>query len=101
MFDPLIVQMKALYARPDGSSGFVGALLRPGADAMREMLKGEGRSLVESVFKAAKDAGQRLVKEGKISEDLLGKVSKKLMSDEEYQKGMKEMMEQMKKAMAK
>jgi hypothetical protein len=50
------------------------------------MLKGEGRSLVESVFKAAKDAGQRLVKEGKISEDLLGKVSKKLMSDEEYQK---------------
>lgn len=101
MFDPLIVQMKALYARPDGSSEFVGALLRPGADAMREMLKGEGRSLVESVFKAAKDAGQRLVEEGKISEDLLGKVSKKLMSDEEYQKGMKEMMEQMKKAMAK
>jgi multimeric flavodoxin WrbA len=97
MFDPLIVQMKALYARPDGSSEFVGALLRPGADAMREILKG---SLVESVFKAAKDAGQRLVKEGKISEDLLGKVSKKLMSDEEYQKGMKKMMEQMKKATA-
>lgn len=100
MFDPLIVQMKALYARPDESSEFIGALLRPGADAMREMLKGEGRTLVESIFKAAKDAGRQLVREGRISEDLLGTVSKKLMSDEEYQKGMKEMMEQMKKAMA-
>jgi len=93
MFDPILVQMKALYARPEGSSEFVGALLRPGADAMREMMKGEGWALLDSVFKAAKEAGRQLVNEGKISEEFLGEVSKKLMSDEE-------MMERMKKSMA-
>ncbi len=78
MFDPLIVQMKAFYARPDGTSEFIGALLRPGADATGELIKGEVRALVESVFKATKDACRHLAREGKISEDLLGKVSMKL-----------------------
>ena len=99
MFDPLIVQMKALYERPEGGSEFVGALLRPGADAMRELMKGEGRMLVESVISAAKESGRQLAKDGTISEDLLAKVSNKLMSNEDYQRGMKERIEQMKKAM--
>ena len=99
MFDPILAQMKAIYARPDGSSEFAGALLRPGADAMREMMKGDGRAIMEGIFRAAEEAGRQLANEGKISEGLLKEVSTKLMSDEDYQKGMNEMMEQMKKSM--
>ena len=101
MFDPLLAQMKAISTRPDGSSDFAGALLRPGAESMREMMKGEGRAILESIFKAAKEAGRQLVIEGKISKRLLDDVSKRLMSEEEYKKGANEMMEQIKKAMAK
>jgi len=101
MFDPLIAQMKAISMRPDGSSDFAGALLRPGAEPMREMMKGKGRELLESIFKAAKDAGKQLVNEGRISKELLDAVSKGLMSEEEYEKGANEMMEQIKKSMAK
>ena len=97
MFDPLVTQMKAIYARPDGNTEFAGALLRPGADAMREMMKGDGAVILESIFEAAKEAGRQLVKEGKISEDVLKEVSKKLLSDEEYKKGANVMMEEMKK----
>jgi hypothetical protein len=96
MFDPILAQMKAIYIRTE----FVGALLRPGADAMREMMKGEGRAVLDSVLKAAKEAGRQLVHDGKISEELFVEVSKKLMSDEDYKKGMNEIMEQMKKSMA-
>ncbi|MDD1758939.1 MAG: flavodoxin family protein [Methanotrichaceae archaeon] len=101
MFDPLLAQMKAISTRPDGSSDFAGALLRPGAEPMREMMKGEGRAILESIFKAAKEAGRQLVIEGKISKRLLDDVSKRLMSEEEYKKGANEMMEQIKKSMAK
>jgi multimeric flavodoxin WrbA len=97
MFDPLVTQMKAIYARPDGNTEFVGALLRPGADAMQEMMKGDGATILKSIFEAAKEAGRQLVKEGKISEDVLKEVSKKLLSDEEYKKAANLMMEEMKK----
>ena len=97
MFDPLVTQMKAIYARPDGNTEFAGALLRPGADAMREMMKGDGAVILKSIFEAAKEAGRQLVKEGKISEDVLKEVSKKLLSDEEYKKAANVMMEEMKK----
>jgi multimeric flavodoxin WrbA len=97
MFDPLVAQMNALYARPGGSTEFVGALLRPGADPMREMMKGGRSGVLKSIFEAAKAAGRQLVKEGKISEDILREVSKKLLSDEEYKEAANEMMEEMKK----
>jgi multimeric flavodoxin WrbA len=97
MFDPLVTQMKAIYARPDGNTEFVGALLRPGADAIQEMMKGDGATILKSIFEAAKEAGRQLVKEGKISEDVLKEVSKKLLSDEEYKKAANSMMEEMKK----
>ena len=100
MFDPLLVQMKAIYARPEEGSEFVGALLRPGADAMREMTKGEGRAMLDSVFKAAKEAGRQLIKDGRISEELLGEVSKKLLPEEDYRRGFEERMERMRKALA-
>jgi multimeric flavodoxin WrbA len=99
MFNPLLVQMKALYERPEGSSEFVGALLRPGADCMRDMMKGEGRPVLGSIFKAAKESGRQLAKEGQISEALFREVSKELISREGYEKAANEMMERIKKSM--
>jgi multimeric flavodoxin WrbA len=97
MFDPLLAQMKAIYARPGGNTEFAGALLRPGADPMRDMMKGDGAKVLGSIFGAAKEAGRQLVKEGKISEEVQKEVSKKLLSDDEYKKAANAMMEDMKK----
>jgi multimeric flavodoxin WrbA len=98
MFDPLLVQMKAIYSQPEGGSEFVGALLRPMAEGMKEMIKAGETGLVEGVFKAAKEAGRQLVKEGKISEETLKAVSKELMPRDAYYKAAEAMMAQIKKA---
>ena len=98
MFDPLLQQMKALYGRPEGSSDFAGALLRPMAEGMKEMIKAGETGLVEGVFRAAKDAGRQLAKEGKISEELQKEVAKELMPRDAYYKAAQMMMEQAQKA---
>jgi multimeric flavodoxin WrbA len=97
MFDPLLVQMKALYIRPDASSDFAGALLRPMAEGMKEMIKAGERGLVDGIFQSAKDAGRQLVKDGRISEEIQKEVSKQLMPKDAYYKAAREMMEQAKK----
>jgi multimeric flavodoxin WrbA len=96
MFDPLLVQMKAIYSQPEGGSEFAGALLRPMAEGMKEMIKAGETGLVEGVFKAAKEAGRQLVKDGKISEETLKAVSKELMPRDAYYKAAEAMMEQIK-----
>ena len=98
MFDPLLLQMNALYSRPEGSSDFAGALLRPMADGMKEMIKAGETRLVEGVFRAAKEAGRQLAKEGKISEELQKEVAKELMPRDAYYKAAQMMMEQAQKA---
>ena len=98
MFDPLLQQMKALYGRPEGSSDFAGALLRPMAEGVKEMLKAGETGLVEGVFRAAKEAGRQLVKEGKISEESQKAVSRELMPRDAYYKAAQMMMEQAQKA---
>ena len=98
MFDPLLQQMKALYSRPEGSSDFAGALLRPMAEGMKEMIKAGETGLVKGVFRAAKDAGRQLAKEGKISEELQKEVAKELMPRDAYYKAAQMMMEQAQKA---
>jgi len=98
MFDPLLQQMNALYSRPEGSSDFAGALLRPMADGMKEMIKAGETRLVEGVFRAAKEAGRQLAKEGKISEELQKEVAKELMPRDAYYKAAQMMMEQAQKA---
>ena len=98
MFDPLLIQMKALYTRPDGSSDFAGALLRPMAEGVKEMVKAGETGLVEGVFRAAKEAGRQLAKEGKISEELQKEVSRELMPKDAYYKAAQMMMEQAQKA---
>ena len=98
MFDPLLQQMKALYSRPEGSSDFAGALLRPMAEGMKEMIKAGETGLVEGVFRAAKEAGRQLAKEGKISEELQKEVAKELMPRDAYYKAAQMMMEQAQKS---
>jgi multimeric flavodoxin WrbA len=97
MFDPLLVQMKALYTRPDGSLDFTGALLRPMAEGVKEMVKAGETGLVEGVFQAAKEAGRQLAKEGKISEEVQKQVSRELMPRDAYYKAAQMMMEQAQK----
>jgi multimeric flavodoxin WrbA len=98
MFDPLLMQMKAIYDRPEGGSEFVGALLRPMAEGMKEMVKAGETGLAEGVFKAAREAGRQIVKEGRISEDTQKAVSKELMPRDAYYMAAQEMMEQIEKA---
>lgn len=98
MFDPLLVQMKAIYSQHEGGSEFAGALLRPMAEGMKEMIKAEETGLVEGVFQAAREAGRQLAKEGRISEETLGAVSKELMPRDAYYKAAEAMMEQIKRA---
>lgn len=90
-FDPVIAQMKAIYSTPDAE--FVGALLRPGAEAMRYMPEGA----MDDVIQAAREAGRELVKTGRISESLLKTVSRPLMSDEEYMKAAERALEEARK----
>jgi multimeric flavodoxin WrbA len=101
MFDPLLAQMNALYSQPDSSSEFAGALLRPMADGMREMIKAGETRLVEEIVQAAREAGRQLVKEGKISDEVLMKVSRPLMPRDAYYKAAQEMMDQARRSAAK
>jgi multimeric flavodoxin WrbA len=101
MFDPLLMQMKTLYNRPDGSSDFAGALLRPMAEGMKEMVKAGEKALVEAIFRAAREAGHQLIKEGRISEELQKEVSRELMPRDAYYKAAQMMMEQAQKTMVK
>jgi multimeric flavodoxin WrbA len=101
MFDPLLMQMKTMYSRPDGSSDFAGALLRPMAEGVKEMLKAGETGLVEGVFRAAREAGRQLAKEGIISEELQKQVSRELMPRDAYYKAAQMMMEQAQKVMKK
>lgn len=101
MFDPLLLQMKAIYTRPDGSSDFVGALLRPMADGAKEMVKAGETALVEGVFQAAREAGRQLAKEGTISEELQRQVSRELMPRDAYYKAAEMTMEEIRKAAGK
>jgi multimeric flavodoxin WrbA len=101
MFDPLLAQMNALYSMPEANSEFVGALLRPMAEGMKEMIKAGETGLVDGIIQAAKEAGRQLVREGRISEEIQLKVSKELMPKDAYYKAAQEMMDQLKKSVAK
>ncbi|NYT01263.1 MAG: flavodoxin family protein, partial [Methanosarcinales archaeon] len=100
-FDPLLAQMKAIYARPDGSSDLAGALLRPAAEAMREMTGAGGDGPVEGILRAAREAGRQMAKEGRISEELQRDVSRDMMSEEEYNQAAREMIDQLRESLKK
>jgi len=98
MFDPLLVQMKTLYSQLEENSEFVGALLRPMGDGMKEMIKAGETRLADEVIQAAKKAGRQVVKEGKISDEILLKVSKPLAPKDAYEKAFLEAIDQAKKS---
>lgn len=91
-FDPIIVQMRAIYSRADAE--FVAALLRPGAEVVRYMPEGA----MDDVINAAREAGRELVRTGRISESLLKTVSRPLMSEEEYMKAGEKAFEEARKS---
>lgn len=94
MFNPLIVQMNAIYKRPDGGSDFAGALLRPHAEVMKEFIKAGETSQIDGIIQAAREAGRQLIKEGKLTDEILGKVSRPLISQEVYYKAAAEQLSQ-------
>ncbi|MFZ3148792.1 MAG: flavodoxin family protein [Methanothrix sp.] len=100
-FDPMLLQMKAIYTKPDGSCDFVAALLRPMAEGVKEMIKAGETGSVDGIIRAARDAGRQLAKEGMISEDLQKQVSRELMPRDAYYKAAEMMMEQAQKAIKK
>lgn len=95
MFDPLLVQMRAIYDRPQEGFEFAGALLRPMADGMNEMIKAGETRLIEGIYRAAREAGHQLAREGRISEDIEKAVNRELMPRDAYYKAAQEMISQM------
>ncbi|NJD76578.1 MAG: flavodoxin family protein [Candidatus Methanoperedens sp.] len=79
-FDPMLAHMKA-YCR-NGANEFAGALLRPHGGALRPMM--EMGAPVDDIFEAAKEAGRQLIRDGRISEETLGTVSRELMPRDMY-----------------
>jgi len=96
MFDPLLGQMRAIYDRPQEGFEFAGALLRPMADGMNEMIKAGETGLLEGIFRAAREAGHQLVREGRIAVATEKAVSRELMPRDAYYKAAQEMISQMK-----
>jgi len=97
MFEPLLAQMKAISQgeEEDPKAVFAGALLRPHADCMRELMKTkEGRALTDEVVEASKEVGRQMAKYGRMSEDTLKGVSAELMPQEAYDEAAQELFEQ-------
>jgi putative NADPH-quinone reductase len=75
-FDPLLEQMRAID-RDSEIIDFVGALLRPHAQFLRGML--ELRLPCRDVLEAARRAGRELVRDGRMSDETLRTVSRRLV----------------------
>ncbi len=82
-FGPLLAHMKAI-CRNLGAE-FAGALLRPYAAALPRL--GRMGLPVDQVFKAAREAGRQLAREGRMQEETLAAVSRELLPREEYLQG--------------
>jgi len=79
-FDLLLAYMKSFST--DAGREFGGALLRPNGDFLKPMM--EMGEQVDDIFKAAKEAGRQIVREGKMSAETLATVSRELMPLETY-----------------
>jgi multimeric flavodoxin WrbA len=86
-FEPLVTQVKGFCEHVDRE--FVGALLRPHGQSLRDCLK-QGKP-VDDVLDAAREAGLEMAREGRISEESLRVVSRPLISLEEYVTNLSEM----------
>lgn len=71
-FTPMVSQFQGLF-----SDKFAGALLRPHGPLFAAML--EMGVPVHDVLEAAQQAGRELVRDGRMSQDILDKVGRELM----------------------
>jgi multimeric flavodoxin WrbA len=83
-FEPLVAQVKGVCRQVDRE--FVGAVLRPHGQTMRDLLH-QGESL-DDVLEAAKAAGYQLATEGRMSKETLDIVGRELVSLDEYVEAM-------------
>jgi hypothetical protein len=63
----------------DVNAEFIGAVLRPHASLMTE-----NKEKAEEIFEASKQAGYQLIKEGKLSKELLKVIGQPLISEEKW-----------------
>lgn len=79
-FNPLLVHMEAI-SRNVGCE-FAGALLRPHGPALKGMMEMGGP--VDDILEAAREAGRRLVRDGRMSAEILEVVRRELLPREKY-----------------
>lgn len=77
-FDPMLAHIKAYCA--NASAEFAGALLRPAGPAMANMLK--NGAPVADILEAAREAGRQLARDGRMSDEVLSRVSRPIISQE-------------------
>lgn len=82
-FSPLMEHVKAICRNMNLE--FAGALLRPHGPILKMML--EMGAQVQDVLIAAEEAGRQLAKDGKMSEKILGAISRELVPKEIYVEG--------------
>ena len=79
-FEVAVAHMEMLFRDPPAE--FAGALLRPHGQALRAMLK--MGAPVNDIIEAARQAGSELVREGKISPEMMNTISRELVPMEDY-----------------
>lgn len=79
-FDPLVTHIEA-FCR-NAHAEFAGALLRPHGPAFQNMA--EMGMPVDDIMDAVKEAGQKLVKDGEMSDETLNTVSRELLPRKMY-----------------
>jgi len=79
-FEPLVAQIKGFSRHVDRE--FVGALLRPHGQTLRDLLRRDQG--VAAVLQAARAAGRELASEGRVSSETLAEVSRPLVSLDDY-----------------
>ena len=77
-FDPMLAHIKAYCA--NASTEFAGALLRPAGPAMANMLK--NGAPVTDILEAAREAGRQLARDGRMSNEVLSRISRPIISQE-------------------
>ena len=91
IFDPLLVYFD-FFCRNSGDE-FAGALLRPHANGLRDLVEG-GILKIDDILEAAKEAGRQLVKDGKMSTETLKIISRELYPRDAYVEGFNQAIQQ-------
>jgi len=91
-FDSMLAHVKARCRNINRE--FAGALLRPHSSALKIMTSRGAPA--NDIFEAAREAGHQLVREGKMSSQIMAAISRPLMPLEEYVQNMNQIYQQAK-----